>query len=332
MEVNYPKIMNCWKMIIYLFAFWEGFMVPYDTAFHMNPHRNSLLIPAFAIDFLISLRDLFAKEQLLDQQVGTMKVIMRSASHARFWVEIIAALPLYELLSNNSFGESAMLYRAVNLIKLVSIWGWIKISNQSFKLTFRLIFAVVWLLVYIHFTACLFYFVAEIDKQWIPQMTRFTDIDEFYEEDTTTKYLACIYTSVMALSGNEINPVSNLHIGVASFFTVVGALIMANIFGTLTVVFTTLNRKSEKLQEMLDRADSSMINMRLSPALQNEIRGFMLKTQNNLDNQRELDNFMMTISPSLRTKVVKHIVKDVIASSPVFSGVSDLVEFLVNDV
>jgi len=29
---------------------------------------------------------------------------------------------------------------------------------------------------------------------------------------------------------------------------------------------------------------------------------------------------------------VKHIVKDVIASSPVFSGVSDLVEFLVNDV
>ena len=82
----------------------------------------------------------------------------------------------------------------------------------------------------------------------------------------------------MALSGNEVDPESNLHIAIASVITVVGALLMANIFGTMTVVFTTLNRKSEKLQEKLDTANGSMMNMKLPNDLQDEIRIFMLQT------------------------------------------------------
>ena len=77
---------------------------------------------------------------------------------------------------------------------------------------------------------------------------------------------------------------SNLHIAIASFLTVVGALILANIFGTMTVVFTTLNRKAEKLQMKLDTANSSMLNMKLPADIQEEIRTFMLQTQSNLDN------------------------------------------------
>ena len=41
---------------------------------------------------------------------------------------------------------------------------------------------------------------------------------------------------------------------------------------------------------------------------------------------------MQMISPSLRTKVVRHIVKDAISSSPIFSVAVDLIEFLINDV
>ena len=75
-----------------------------------------------------------------------------------------------------------------------------------------------------------------------------------------------------------------------------------------------------------------MMNMKLPQELQDEIRKFMLETQNNLDNQRELDNFMLMISPSLRTKVVRNIVMDAIKSNPIFSDASNLLDFLINDV
>jgi hypothetical protein len=61
-----------------------------------------------------------------------------------------------------------------------------------------------------------------------------------------------------------------------------------------------------------------MWNMRLPEELQVEVRDFMIATQMNLDNQKELDNFMTMISPSLRSRVIKHIFLDSLSSNPVF--------------
>ena len=44
----------------------------------------------------------------------------------------------------------------------------------------------------------------------------------------------------------------------------------------------------------------------------------MVATENNLDTQKELDNFMQMISPSLRNKVTKYIFMDAVASNPIF--------------
>ena len=68
-----------------------------------------------------------------------------------------------------------------------------------------------------------------------------------------------------------------------------------------------------------------MINMKLSRDLQDEVKQFMLATQNNLDNQTELDSFMQMISPSLRNKVTKHIFLDAIASNPVLGAKKQLI-------
>mmetsp|Transcript_11975 Transcript_11975/g.18493 ORF Transcript_11975/g.18493 Transcript_11975/m.18493 type:complete len:179 (-) Transcript_11975:428-964(-) len=165
-------------------------------------------------------------------------------------------------------------------------------------------------------------------------MDRFQDggPDQFYAEPARTRYLASLYTAVMVLTGNEINPRSELHIGVSSLLTVVGSLVIANIFGTMAVVFTTLNRRSQKLQEKIDMANTSMLNMKLPDFLQEDIRQFMYQTQNNLDNQKELDQFMTMISPSLRNQVTKYIFMGAVSSNPIFQGARDQLDFLINDV
>jgi len=54
-------------------------------------------------------------------------------------------------------------------------------------------------------------------------------------------------------------------------------------------------------------ANTTMCNMLLPEHLRDDIREFLVTTQNNLDNQNELDHFMQMISPSLRNRVTKHI-------------------------
>ena len=63
------------------------------------------------------------------------------------------------------------------------------------------------------------------------------------------------------------------------------------------------NIKSQRLQEQIDLANTSMKNMKMPEKLQNNVREFMMSTQNNLDHQKELDQFLGMISPSLRGQV-----------------------------
>lgn len=63
-----------------------------------------------------------------------------------------------------------------------------------------------------------------------------------------------------------------------------------------------------------------MSNIRLPAGIQDEIRNFMLETQNNLDSQKELDSFLQMISPSLRNKVTKHIFMDAVSANSLFAG------------
>ena len=51
----------------------------------------------------------------------------------------------------------------------------------------------------------------------------------------------CLYTSVLALCGNDILPISNLQFVVSSIILVLGALFDAYMFGTIAVIFQQLN-------------------------------------------------------------------------------------------
>ena len=74
-----------------------------------------------------------------------------------------------------------------------------------------------------------------------------------------------------------------------------------------------------------------MKNMKLPEHLQSSIRDFMMFTQSNLDNQKELDQFLGIISPSLKLQVTQHIFLNAIESNPIFQGNQDIIDFLIND-
>jgi len=52
--------------------------------------------------------------------------------------------------------------------------------------------------------------------------------------------------AILMLTGDSISPETEIHIAMACIFSIIGALIIANIFGTIAVVVSTLNRKTQK--------------------------------------------------------------------------------------
>jgi cell division septum initiation protein DivIVA len=53
--------------------------------------------------------------------------------------------------------------------------------------------------------------------------------------------------------------------------------------------------------------NTNMKNMKLPEEIQTEIREFMFTTQNSLDNQKEMNQFVDMLSPSLKNLVMQHI-------------------------
>jgi hypothetical protein len=93
-----------------------------------------------------------------------------------------------------------------------------------------------------------------------------------------------------------------------------------------------MNIKSQKFQEQIDLANTSMKNMKLSEELQNKIREFMISTWSSLENQKELDKFYTFISPSLRLQVTQFIFTNSIEQNVIFKDNLELIDFLIYDV
>jgi len=64
----------------------------------------------------------------------------------------------------------------------------------------------------------------------------------------------------------------------ATVLLICGALMNANIFGTIANIFQSINRKAQRFQEQIDVANTSMKNMKLPEPLQGSIREFMMFT------------------------------------------------------
>ena len=57
------------------------------------------------------------------------------------------------------------------------------------------------------------------------------------------------YNSILMLTGNDIYPENFIQYVLSSALLIGGALINANIFGTIAVIATTFNRKAQRFQE-----------------------------------------------------------------------------------
>ena len=131
----------------------------------------------------------------------------------------------------------------------------------------------------------------------------------------TYQFLAVLYLGVLALGGNEMGPRSDTEIFVMFMTLTLLILVNAYVFGQMSVLVGEASKKSASLQSTIDVANTSMNNLQLKQDTKTDIRMFLISTQNTLYEQKQINNFLETISPTLKEKVLIEVFLDIMKSN-----------------
>jgi len=124
------------------------------------------------LDIVVTTRTTFFHPITGDQIKKPKEIVKYYLTSCGFIVDFLATLPLFQIMNSRSDGDS-FVFRAFLVIKLLKLfrveWDFTHTnSSELFKLLIKLIKLFYFLLVYIHFTACLHYYIANIDQKWRP--------------------------------------------------------------------------------------------------------------------------------------------------------------------
>ena len=144
-----------------------------------------------------------------------------------------------------------------------------------------------------------------------------------YDSANSYKYLNSMYHSVMLFGVNEMASRTTFELAISSLIMLFSAMVNANIFGAMAVMVQQMNKKTVEFQEKIDISNTAMKNMKLPAFLQRAVSDYLLQTQNTQDQQKELQEFLEHLSPSLKFKVNVHIFNDVLRNNYIFK---DLLE------
>lgn len=135
---------------------------------------------------------------------------------------------------------------------------------EDIKLSLKLLKLIFYLLCYLHFQACAWFYYTKQDKTWFPLDELIKGQDGFYEHGFGYTYCFSVYHSVTILDGGEMVPATGQQAILISTLVILSEFIHGHILGTISVIVQSLNRKSTKFQEQIEFATSTMRNLKLS--------------------------------------------------------------------
>jgi len=290
-RINEP-IRIKWDLFIMFLATWNSFMIPIEIAFEPSISENIFFILfnscidlVFLLDIFVTFRTTYIKPSTGDE-ISEPKAIAFQYLKGRFWLDLLATLP-FDLMhgGNENLGFTSLfgLLKTTRVLRLKRITMFINIRDD-----FSLIY---FLVLYLHLVGCCWFFVHNMAQEWIPPQDYMFVGSNIYNEDEFYKYIHSIYYSVQLLNGNEIGPRNVQGLIFVSGVLIFGAIVNANIFGNMAVIIQEMNKKASRFQEKIDIANTAMKNLNINKNLQNKVINYLLYTQSNKDQQKELESF-----------------------------------------
>ena len=269
------------------------------------------------------------------QEVINLKLIAINYLNGRFFVDFLASIPFdYLALLFSFFQQSSSIFSLISLLKLVRVLRLSRIITylnirKEIKISLRLSKMIFFMILYLHCLACSWFYIVNSNKDWVPPFDYMFVGTEFYNKGEFYQYTASLYQAILMLGGNDIGPRDSVQFIFTAFALAVGAIINATLFGNMSVMLESLNRKSEHFQGMIDTADEAMKNLNMPVGIMDDVKYYLSYTRSTYDHQKDLDKFLAMISPSLRQRVTHHIFNNSIGNNEVFKGQDHALESLI---
>ena len=75
-----------------------------------------------------------------------------------------------------------------------------------------------------------------------------------------------------------------------------------------------------------------MMKLQISDKVQDKIKEYLIVTNNSWDQQKDMEEFMLMLSPSLKLEVTREIFDDTFLENKVFEKKVEILEFILQDI
>ena len=217
------------------------------------------------------------------------------------------------------------LFRLLRLRKVSSLRGFMRCFNLKFKLVLTLFY----LFLYVHLAACLWSLMTETEADWYPPKDLEAETTYFETSEITQRYVTALYYSTLMLLGADAFPRGVLQMLFASGVSLIGAVVIAILFGNMTMLMDSLRSKSKQLNEEIDTANHVMTTLGIPSPLQTKVVEYIQSTFRTKNQQQELNKFLLFLSPSLKFNLSQYLFGSALKHNKVFRGKEMMAESLV---
>mmetsp|Transcript_4461 Transcript_4461/g.8634 ORF Transcript_4461/g.8634 Transcript_4461/m.8634 type:complete len:648 (+) Transcript_4461:217-2160(+) len=252
----------------------------------------------------------------------------------RFFVDLAATIPFEMLpalvgMSSQSKGlQLFQILKMVRLLRLRRIITYLRLRNDL-KLTIRIAVIIFNLFLFCHLVACFWFLITSYEKKWSPPKDT-GRIDRFYDDgELLYPYMVSLHYTILMIVGCDVLPYTSWENLYCSFVMVSGNIMIAALFGQMTLLLQSLNYKTSNFHEQLDTANQAMTNIGLPIKLQTKVLDYITYTYSSRDQQEELNSFFEMLSPSLKQEVSMSLFRDILVSNATLADSSGIIEQLL---
>ena len=264
------------------------FSVPLKIAFEPPFLEAPVFVPVdFLIDFIFFLDILvcFRTVYLNDQGEWEQRSSKMAIKYIKttFIVDLLATVPFDQLAKINSVEHSNEehwsyifgILKMGRLLRFNKIIQFLRAANLV-KASLRILQLVLLLVVYLHCYTCLWWTIVKDSKIWIGKLdTNSQDFYRLYKAPVRTQYLFSLHNAIQVCLGVDCLPRDSLQTIVSACGLFLGAVINAQIFSELAMIFSDINRATKTFQMKLTRMNDAMINLELPFELKYEVLNYV---------------------------------------------------------
>jgi len=321
-----------WDLMVLGLVIVSSYMIPFDVAYRsdidpkgcggsfLDPEcsfgmvvdsMEMVLLAVFVMDLCVSFFVSFQNDD------GHWQISVRDTArhymHTWLIIDLLAIIPFEQFATSDAAVLSmSKVLRLLRLGKLLKRSQNLVTSTRA--VLSRFLRMLVFVLLLTHWFACLLRYVS-------PPL----DQDVFFGEIAESwgmggLYVFDLYSSLCVLLGESLvhdNPTDEQKV-IAIFTMLVGAVVLAAVFGNVAMLVANYNISKTRLIEKMEQVNESMKSCRLPKDLQMQIRQYYAYswTRHKAINAQ---SFFDDLSPGLRSKTTFYLYQDVLCSVPLFS-------------